>query len=76
MTLVFVSPADHHHQQWDRTIEGGTCFDIQGFFHAQAVPGFVLDLAIMALPIETIWGLKLPRVKRFALLGIFAVASL
>lgn len=62
--------------QWDRTIPGGHCFDIQGFFHAQALPGFILDLAIMALPMDTIWRLNLPRVKRFALLGIFAVASL
>lgn len=30
----------------------------------------------MALPMETIWNLNLPRVKRLALLGIFAVASL
>lgn len=61
---------------WDRTIPGGRCFDVQGFFHAQALPGFVLDLAIMALPMQTIWHLKMPLVKRMALVAVFLVASL
>lgn len=61
---------------WDRTISGGRCFDIQQFFHAQALPGFILDIIIMILPMSTIWNLKLPMIKRFALLGIFAIASL
>lgn len=61
---------------WDRTIPGGRCVDVQAFFHAQAIPGFVLDLFIMALPMQTIWGLKLPTHKRIALVGIFMVGSL
>lgn len=61
---------------WDRTIPGGRCFDVQAFFHAQALPGFVLDLAIMALPLQTIWHLKMPLVKRLALVAVFMVASL
>lgn len=61
---------------WDRTIPGGRCFDVQAFFHAQALPGFVLDLAIMALPMQTIWHLKMPLVKRMALVAVFLVASL
>ncbi|KAH8748634.1 integral membrane protein [Diaporthe sp. PMI_573] len=60
---------------WDRTIPGGRCFDVQAFFHAQALPGFVLDLAIMALPMPTIWHLKMPIVKRLALVAVFLVAS-
>jgi hypothetical protein len=61
---------------WDRTIKGGRCFDVQAFFHAQAIPGFVLDLMVMALPLRTIWALKLPTIKRIALMMIFLVASL
>ncbi|KAI3390406.1 hypothetical protein diail_9740, partial [Diaporthe ilicicola] len=60
---------------WDRTIPGGRCFDVQAFFHGQALPGFVLDLAIMALPMQTIWHLKMPLVKRMALVAVFLVAS-
>ncbi|TDZ17333.1 Satratoxin biosynthesis SC1 cluster protein 4 [Colletotrichum orbiculare MAFF 240422] len=60
---------------WDRTIPGGRCVDVQAFFHAQSIPGFVLDFVIMALPMKTIWGLKLPTHKRIALVGIFMVGS-
>ncbi|PSR78342.1 hypothetical protein BD289DRAFT_344144, partial [Coniella lustricola] len=60
---------------WDRTIEGGTCFDTQAFFHASAIPGCLLDASIMALPVGTIWRLQINMIKRLALLGIFIVAS-
>ncbi|KZL78319.1 integral membrane protein, partial [Colletotrichum incanum] len=60
---------------WDRTIPGGKCIDVQAFFHAQSIPGFVLDFIIMSLPLKTIWGLKLPMHKRIALVGIFMVGS-
>ncbi|EQB45561.1 hypothetical protein GCG54_00005329 [Colletotrichum gloeosporioides] len=60
---------------WDRTIPGGKCIDVQAFFHAQSIPGFVLDFFIMALPMKTIWSLKLPTHKRIALVGIFMVGS-
>ncbi|KAJ0163890.1 hypothetical protein CTA2_2170 [Colletotrichum tanaceti] len=60
---------------WDRTIPGGRCFDVQAFFHAQSIPGFVMDFVVMALPLGTIWGLKLPMHKRIALVGIFMVGS-
>lgn len=61
---------------WDKKIVGGACFDIQLFFHVQAVPGAVLDVAIMLLPVKTIWDLKMPVIKRLALVGVFAIASL
>ncbi|KAK1593431.1 uncharacterized protein LY79DRAFT_514424 [Colletotrichum navitas] len=60
---------------WDRTIPGGKCIDVQAFFHGQAIPGFLLDFIIMALPLQTIWALKLPMHKRLALVGIFMVGS-
>ncbi|KAH9432883.1 hypothetical protein MCOR27_010600 [Pyricularia oryzae] len=60
---------------WDRSIPGGRCFDIQAFFHAQSVPGFILDLFIMALPLQSIWELKLPLIKKIALALIFLIAS-
>ena len=62
---------------WNRErVGGGTCIDVQAFFHAQAIPGIVLDLVIMALPLRTIWSLKLATAKRVGLLMIFAVGSL
>ena len=61
---------------WDRTIRGGKCFDVQRFFHAQSIPGFVLDFLIMILPLRTIWLLKLSVLKKLALVLVFVVASL
>lgn len=61
---------------WDKSIRGGKCFDVQTFFHAQSIPGFVLDLLIMILPLRTIWHLKLSIAKKLALVLVFVVASL
>ncbi|KAH6693896.1 integral membrane protein [Plectosphaerella plurivora] len=60
---------------WDRTIPGGKCINVQAWFHAQTIPGIILDFIIMALPLRTIWGLGLPMPKKIALVGIFAVGS-
>lgn len=52
------------------------CINEGNFFRGQCIPGFVLDLFIMALPLRTIWSLKLPTAKRVALLCVFVIASL
>ncbi|KAK0625011.1 hypothetical protein B0T17DRAFT_475005, partial [Bombardia bombarda] len=61
---------------WDKSIPNGSCINVQTFYHAQSIPGFILDLFIMALPLKTIWCLKMPKAKRVALLLVFLVASL
>ncbi|KAK7714034.1 hypothetical protein SLS63_011838 [Diaporthe eres] len=60
---------------WDKTIQGGTCFDVQLFFRAQAITSPILDTVILALPVRSIWGLKLPESKRIELLLVFGVAG-
>lgn len=61
---------------WEEGVDGGKCFNVEAFFHAQSIPSIVLDLFVMALPVRTIWGLKLPVYKRIGLVMIFVVASL
>jgi hypothetical protein len=61
---------------WDRSIPGGKCINVQAFFHAQSLPGIILDFIIMALPLHTISGLNLPVHRKVALMGVFAVGSL
>lgn len=61
---------------WDSSIPGGTCINVQLFYHLQALPGIILDLAIMALPVRTVWALKMPLRTRSALMGIFLIGSL
>ncbi|KAL8393792.1 hypothetical protein RB599_006027 [Gaeumannomyces hyphopodioides] len=61
---------------WDKKLPGGgTCIDVQAFFHGQAIPGIILDVIIIAMPLQTVWELKLPVAKRIALVLIFAVGS-
>lgn len=60
---------------WDDTIKGGTCINVQLFFRAQAITSPVLDAVILALPVRSIWGLKLPESKRIELLLVFGVAG-
>ncbi|KAK5657471.1 hypothetical protein OQA88_3043 [Cercophora sp. LCS_1] len=54
---------------------GVKCIATQQFFHAQAVPGFILDLFIFGLPMHTIWKLKLPMLKRVGLVVIFIIGG-
>jgi hypothetical protein len=60
---------------WDKSIRGGTCFDVQTFYRCQAVTGPVLDGVLLMLPIRSIWGLQVPERKRIELLLVFGVAS-
>ncbi|KAK7974301.1 hypothetical protein PG990_011098 [Apiospora arundinis] len=61
---------------WDKKLPGGgVCIDVQQFFHAQAIPGIILDVFIMTMPLSTIWALQLPTAKRVALALIFAIGS-
>jgi len=61
---------------WDRTVIGGTCFDVAMWYKAQSMPGPALDILIMVLPIRTLWRLNLPTAKKLGVLSAFAVASL
>ncbi|KAI6361155.1 hypothetical protein MCOR25_006526, partial [Pyricularia grisea] len=60
---------------WDKSIEGGSCIDIQTFYHAQALPGLILDLGIIALPLQSIWRMNLPFFRKVALGMIFMIGS-
>ena len=61
---------------WDRTIEGGSCFNIQAFYRAMCVPNLFTDLVVMLLPMQPILKLKLQVFKKIALLIIFLTASM
>lgn len=52
------------------------CHNTQEFFHGQSIPGFVIDLFILFLPMKTIWDLKLPMIKRAGLVIIFLIGGL
>ena len=61
---------------WDKTIEGGSCFNVQAFYRAMCVPNLFTDLVVMLLPMQPILKLKLQLFKKIALLVIFLTASM
>jgi len=60
---------------WDKTIEGGVCFDVQAFYRAMCVPNIATDLIVLVLPIISLMQLNLPLFKKIALCFIFVTGS-
>ncbi|CAO2656176.1 Nn.00g049790.m01.CDS01 [Neocucurbitaria sp. VM-36] len=60
---------------WDKTIPGGRCFNVQFFANSSSVPNIATDLAVLVLPLRTVWGLKISVGRRVGLLLIFLTGS-
>ncbi|KAJ2904888.1 hypothetical protein MKZ38_006929 [Zalerion maritima] len=57
---------------WEDAADG-KCMDRTGFFFSHSVLNIVTDVAIFALPLGPIRKMKLPRVQRWALMGVFGL---
>lgn len=69
--VIFVcSPVAYN---WDRSIEGGTCFDKKPFTMWTGAVTIFTDLLTLALPFWIFLGLRMPRRVKAALLGVFAL---
>ncbi|MCJ1378929.1 hypothetical protein MMC17_002028 [Xylographa soralifera] len=62
--------------QWDKTIEGGTCFNIEAAFQASGAPNIATDAVILVLPIPTVWRLKASWVRKAGLMVVFLTGSI
>jgi len=60
---------------WDKSIQGGVCFNVQTFYRAMCVPNIATDVIVLLLPISSLIQLKLPLLKKAALCFIFLTAS-
>lgn len=60
---------------WDKTIANGKCFDVQAYANSSSVPNIFTDLAVLVLPLRTVWGLKISIGRRVGLLFIFLTGS-
>ncbi|KAF2121791.1 hypothetical protein BDV96DRAFT_681862 [Lophiotrema nucula] len=60
---------------WDKTISGGKCFNVNVFSQSSSVPNIVTDVAVLLLPIRTVWDLKISVGRRIGLLLIFLTGS-
>ena len=60
---------------WDKTVPGGKCFNVQVFANSSSVPNIITDLAVLVLPLRTVWELKISIGRRVGLLLIFLTGS-
>ena len=60
---------------WEPTIDG-TCIDTCSFLAGTAVPNIITDAAILALPCYQVSRLKMRRLQKAAVSGIFLLGGL
>ncbi|KAF2230499.1 hypothetical protein EV356DRAFT_453738 [Viridothelium virens] len=63
------------HKFWDQDISG-KCISQEALFLGQSIPTVIFDLIILGLAVPLVWGIKLPRSSRAALIGIFMMGGL
>ena len=61
---------------WDPTIQYYHCFDHQAYFVGTSILNVMIDIAILALPIPSLWKLKLPMTRKLVISGIFMLGIL
>ncbi|KAI0003183.1 hypothetical protein F4779DRAFT_109518 [Xylariaceae sp. FL0662B] len=61
---------------WDKTIQGGSCFDIQALTLATAISNFVSDFVILLAPQRVIWKLNMSFEQRLGVSIVFAMGIL
>jgi uncharacterized membrane protein len=61
--------------QWDKSVTGGSCFDVQAFYRASSAPNIGNDVIILILPIPTVWRLKASMIRKLGLMFIFLTGS-
>lgn len=61
---------------WDKTIDAKCGVDNYKFFYGNSIPNIMTDLALLALPIPSVWSLQIPRAQKVILSGIFVLGGL
>lgn len=61
--------------QWDKTSQGGRCFNRETFYKTSSAPNIVTDVVILVLPIPLVRRLKASRVRKLGLSFVFLVGS-
>ncbi|KAK1139089.1 hypothetical protein N8T08_001275 [Aspergillus melleus] len=61
---------------WDKTIQGGTCFDQQAFYRYVSPPNILFDVLILVMPLPFVWKLHTWMGQKLALTGVFLLGGL
>lgn len=62
--------------RWDKSIEGGWCGDQIAGQKYVSLPNLIIDLAIIVLPISTLYRLQISRTRKIGLFLTFMTGSL
>ncbi|THV53502.1 hypothetical protein BGAL_0049g00370 [Botrytis galanthina] len=60
---------------WDKTIEGGRCFNIDVYFRWASFVNIVTDCVMLVLPIPVVWKLQTSKEVRTGLVMTFTIGS-
>jgi hypothetical protein len=61
---------------WDKSIQGGHCFDIVQFYRWGTLPNVVLDFLILLLPLPAVWRLHSSVGVKVGLTATFLTGSM
>jgi hypothetical protein len=67
------------HAFWDFTLQAlptTYCINNRAWYLGQAIPNILTDVLVLCMPIKQIWGLRLGKKSKLALLFIFALGIL
>ncbi|KAK2604789.1 hypothetical protein N8I77_007689 [Diaporthe amygdali] len=70
ITSVFQCIPVYHF--WDRSIEG-TCVDVDKFYRSVTPFNLVVDVALVIMPLPTVWRLKATNTRKWALTLLFGI---
>lgn len=73
LTAIFQCTPVHYY--WNRTIPGGHCVNDIAFYIALAATNTFTDIVLLALPLPTVWSLKINKGKKLALSGVFVLGA-
>ncbi|MCJ1308866.1 hypothetical protein MMC25_002521 [Agyrium rufum] len=60
---------------WNKTLEGGHCFNQNAFYRYLSLPNIVTDVVLLALPVNLVYKLHVTRNQKYGLLLVFATGS-
>ena len=61
---------------WDRSIKDGHCFNFRLFWKLSTFPNIVADVAIMVLPMRTVWTMKCSTARKVGVSIVFLTGSM
>ncbi|KAK4185421.1 hypothetical protein QBC35DRAFT_16273 [Podospora australis] len=68
--LTGCRPVKYYWEQYTNPVAVGTCIDAPLFYFINGVIGLVVDLAVLFVPIPTIWQLNMPTTKKVLVGGV------